>query len=100
MFLSCGLAVNDDIEDVACVALPDDDLAHLDSFFLDSISELRSLILAQSLQDFDVLENLLILLSLLGTGPLDDGVEGVTVQGIQHGLLFRDDGGSSRRVVQ
>lgn len=96
-----GLTLHDQVEGVAVlVTLLDDQLLGLVPLLLEGVSELAALVLVHVLEDLHALEELVVLLALLGSSILHDVVEGVAVQLPELSISLGCDGGSTGSVVE
>ena len=97
---SDGGACHHNIEHLTRLALRNHVLPLLEPLFLDSVGQLVPLVLFHVLEDGDLLQKFLILLTLVLSAVLDDEVERAPVQSPQLCLRFGYDSRSARRVVQ
>lgn len=82
------------------VTLANDVVTFLEPFFLEGVGELRPLLLLHALENLYLIQEVVILFSLLLNCALDDIVESVAIKGPQGHVSLGYDSGCTRSVVQ
>ena len=78
---SDALTFLDEVELVALLTGPNHVVTSLETLLNEGIREDRALVAIHALEDFDLCEEILLLLTALARGILDDVVEGAAVKG-------------------
>ena len=97
---SDALTFLDEVELVALLTGPDHVVTSLEALLNEGIREDRPLIAIHALEDLNLCEEFLILLTALARGILDDVVEGAAVKGPEEGVRVCYDGGRAWGVIE
>lgn len=97
---SDALTFLDEVELVALLTGPNDEVTSLEALLNESIREDRALIAIHALEDLDLREEIFIFLTAFARGILDNVVEGATVEGPKERVRVCYDSGRAWGVIE